>query len=130
MANPIHCDATDCPNLADVLVSRIASGPAETTAWCDPHYLEVCQAIADAIHQAEADQAAAEAQAHLEAAAIPPTASAATSGEATAAPGEPGQPDSEPPAPELTERPAETEAAAVGRSRRAEETEAGDQVPA
>lgn len=130
MANPIHCDATDCPNLADVLVSRIANGPAETTAWCDPHYLEVCQAIAEAIHQAEADLAAQEAQDRLEATAIPPTESAATSGEATAAPDEPGRPAEGLDDQELSEGPPETEAAPAGRSRRAGADRAGDQVPA
>ena len=43
MAQLIHCDYTDCPALADVLISRIANG--ETMAWCDDHYLEMSAAI-------------------------------------------------------------------------------------
>lgn len=70
MAQLIRCDYQGCAEIADVLVSRIING--ETVAWCDPHYLEMCQAIVGAVAQAEADQAAADAEARL-AAAHPPT---------------------------------------------------------
>ena len=74
MAQPIHCDYQGEPHLADTLVSRIANG--ETLAWCDPHYVEVCRAIADAVGDAEAAAADAEALARLEGenpASVPPT---------------------------------------------------------
>lgn len=67
MANPLHCDATDCPDWADVLVSRIANG--ETLAWCDAHFVQMCEAVASAAAQPEADEADAEALRRLGAAA-------------------------------------------------------------
>lgn len=63
MAQPIHCDAVGPSHLADVMVSRIATG--EVTAWCDPDYVEVCRAITAAVDQVEADAAAAEAAKRL-----------------------------------------------------------------
>lgn len=152
MGQPIHCDATSCDQLADVLVSRITPGQSETTAWCDPHYVLVCQAIAEAVSASEADAAAQDATDRLEGATAPtgnamtedqlvaahgglpdgpdPMASAESSDAATVPPGEPGQPDSGQPEPELTEGPAETVPAPVGRSRRSRGNQAGDTVPA
>lgn len=65
MAQPIHCDHQGSdPHLADQLISRLATG--DTTAWCDPHYLEVVMAIAGAVAEAEADTVAQEAQEALD----------------------------------------------------------------
>lgn len=52
MAQPIHCDFTGCGELADVMVSRTANG--ETLAWCDDHYLVMCEAIAAQVAQLRA----------------------------------------------------------------------------
>lgn len=51
MAQPINCDYAGEVHPADVLVSRLGDG--ETTAWCDPHYIEVARAIVDAVEAAE-----------------------------------------------------------------------------
>lgn len=66
MAQTIRCDYTECPELADVIVSNLENG--ETVAWCGPHYIEAAIAIADSVASAEADQAAAGAERALEAA--------------------------------------------------------------
>lgn len=63
MAQPIHCDAEGEHHLADVLVSRIANG--ETLAWCDPHYIDVCRAIIEAVDAAEREAADADALGRL-----------------------------------------------------------------
>lgn len=89
MAQPIQCDAQGEPHLADLIVTRIATG--ETLAWCDPDYVVVCRAIAEAVDEAERDQAAAEAATRLGAVtapSVPPT-----SGESSSA----GDPPAEPP---------------------------------
>lgn len=92
MAQPFPCDYEGCPNLADVIISRVADG--ETQTWCDLHFLAMCQAIVDNL-EAQAVVAGDDAAiALLEAAGeatIPPT-SGESSGEAPAAPGEPGRP--------------------------------------
>ncbi len=96
MAQPFPCDYEGCPNLADVIISRVADG--ETQTWCDLHFLAMCQAIVDNL-EAQATMAGDDAAiARLEAAGeatIPPT-SGPSSGEDAAAPGEPGRPASGP----------------------------------
>lgn len=54
MAQTIRCDYTDCPEVADFLISNLQNG--DTMAWCGPHYLEAVVAQAEAITQAEADR--------------------------------------------------------------------------
>jgi hypothetical protein len=92
MAQLIHCDATDCPELAAVMITRIENG--ETMAWCDPHFVAMAQAITESIAGAEAEATDAEALARLEAAA-PPDAfpmSPESSDAGTADPEPPGRP--------------------------------------
>ena len=100
MAQPLTCDATDCTAYADVLVSRLANG--ETLAWCDPHFVQMCQAVADSLVQAEVDETDAEALRRLGADADPatfPTPPESSGGDDRAA-GPPTQPDSAPERPD------------------------------
>lgn len=59
----LHCDASDCPSYADVLVSRIANG--DTLAWCDQHFVQMCMAVADSMVQTEVDATDADALTRL-----------------------------------------------------------------
>lgn len=52
MAQPMHCDFTDCPNLGDVLTTQINDGT--TMAWCFGHYVEVCREVVRASDDAAA----------------------------------------------------------------------------
>lgn len=70
MAAPIHCDYAGCPELADTLVSAIATG--DVSAWCGPHFVTMCQAVAASVVDQEADAAAAEAEARLADVEAPP----------------------------------------------------------
>lgn len=92
MAQLIHCDGTDCPELATVMVSTIANG--DTLAWCDGHYVAMCQAIAEAIAAQEAEETDTDAIARLDRLAAPPPfpTSPESSGEGAADPGQPGRP--------------------------------------
>lgn len=96
MAGPLYCDATDCGEFADVIVSRIANG--ETMAWCDPHFVQMCQAVADSMVQAEVDATDAEALARLGGEADPEVFPTSTSSSVAGDPaaGQPSPPDSEP----------------------------------
>ena len=112
MATPIHCDYTDCGELADVMVSRLADG--QTLAWCDPHFLAMSVAIAEAAAQAEADATAAQAEERLGGVADPaePPTSAASS--------DAGDPPAEPPtnAVDGPPRPARRQSTRTGRNGR------------
>lgn len=103
MAGPLYCDATDCGEFADVIVSRIANG--DTMAWCDPHFVQMCQAVADSMVQAEVDATDAEALARLGAEAdaevFPSSTTSSDAGDPAA--GQPLPPDSEPAEPDRGE---------------------------
>ncbi len=74
MAQPIHCDAEGDAHLADVMVSELDG--SSTLAWCHAHYVEVVQAIAQAVADREAEATAADAAdrlAGVTAPADPPT---------------------------------------------------------
>lgn len=120
MAQTITCDYQGAePHMADVLVSRITPGAnGETLAWCDPHYVEVCQAIAAAVADQEAGLADDAAVASLEASG--PTTSPASSDADGAPDDKPGLPPDGETGTEGTETPPEPEPAATGRSRRSQ----------
>jgi hypothetical protein len=67
MAQAIQCDAHGQEHLADWLVTHIEDG--ESLAYCNEAYQELMVGTVRAMDQAEADQAAAEAERHLAAAA-------------------------------------------------------------
>lgn len=114
------------PHLADLIVSRIANGPIETSYWCNDHYLAVCLAVIQAAAEAEAAQAAEDAEARLAAAASSPTESPASSDAGPADPGEPGRPGDGPPDADLDQTPPDQTTAVLGRSRRAGGAKAAD----
>lgn len=114
MAEPIRCDYLEAdPHLADVILSRIANGPAETTAWCNDHFLVVCRAVVDAAAAAEAEATDDAAVAALEGS-IPPTTSESSSDAGGAAPGEPGRPADGRSGDDWTQTPPTTEAGPDG----------------
>lgn len=88
MAQPIHCDWTGhLDALADVMVTNMANG--DTSAWCFPHYVEVCRATVETFDQGVAEAEAAEVAQRLEGVTPPPDAepgSSAGDGEAEAEP--------------------------------------------